>query len=92
MQLDKQETLTYVYKREFKKLTPRIPSDVVVPLLNVDKQSIAKFFPREEDKKQIDSIYALLNDPEHAEVVQSCSGEFKLFDKDILAKDLSEDS
>ena len=92
IQLDKWETAAYMYEREFKKQTPRVPSDVVVPLLNVEKQFVVKFFSREEDKQQIDKIYALLEDPAYAEVVQSCSGEFKVFDREILAKDFGEDA
>lgn len=44
------ETLSVNYEREFMKKTPRTPSDVIVPLLNVEKEYIAQFFDKQEDK------------------------------------------
>lgn len=55
------------------KITSRSPFDSIVPLLNIEKTFIAKFFTRTEDLHQLDSIYALLEKPEYAEVVQACS-------------------
>lgn len=69
IQLDKWEKLQWWYDREFKKITPRIPSDTVVPLLNVGKDFMYGFFPRAEDRQQLDLIYAMLDDPQYAETV-----------------------
>ena len=45
-----------------------------------------KFFSRENDRIELDKVYAMLENPEYAKVVQACSSEFKIFDKEVLAK------
>ena len=84
IRLDGWEKLQWWYDREFKKATPRIPSDAVVPLLNIGKDFMYTFFDRAEDRQQLDAVYAMLDDPQYAETVQECRKEFKLFDKSKL--------
>lgn len=91
IKLDKWEKLQWWYDREFKKATPRIPSDTIIPLLNISKDFMYRFFDRAEDRQQLDAIYAMLDDPQYAEMVQECRKEFKLFDKSKLESAFGDD-
>lgn len=50
-----------------------------------------RFFDRAEDRQQLDAIYAMLDDPQYAEMVQECRKEFKLFDKSKLESAFGDD-
>ena len=81
------ETAVETYRKEFAGRTWRAPSDVIVPLLNVGKDRLYKFFADQVDREQIDGIYALLGDERYKDAVDACRGEFRIFDRAVLEKD-----
>lgn len=91
IKLTDHETVSVNYEQEFAKKTWRQPSDVIYPLLNVDKSYMYQFFEDQAERAELDKIYALLDNEKYAEVVSQCKEDFWLFNRDILAKDLSDD-
>ena len=85
------ETVSASYEREFALKTTRQPSDVIYPLLNVDKDRMYGFFEDPAERAELDKIYAMLEDEKYAKNVEACRAPFRLFNKDILVKDLSDD-
>jgi hypothetical protein len=49
------------------------------------------FFEDPAERIELDKIYAMLEDEKYAETVDACRGEFRLFNRDVLAKDLNGD-
>lgn len=91
IKLTDHETVSVNYEQEFAKKTWRQPSDVIYPLLNIDKSYMYQFFEDQAERAELDKIYALLDNEKYAEVVSQCKEDFWLFNRDILVKDLSDD-
>jgi hypothetical protein len=91
IKLTDHETVSANYEKELAGQTTRQPGDVIYPLLNVGKDKLYGFFEDGAERAELDKIYAMLGDEKYAKNVEACRAPFRLFNRDILVKDLSDD-